>query len=482
MQALYYVYFNLVKNIKIIQEFIFMDIANPNTKKLTEEFVKDKYNKDLINLKENYTERRWLHSVESRFDYEETKRAFLKAFGNGDFRLGLEVGPGDGVWTKEVANRIESLEILDQSEEMLVRAKEVLKSFSNISYTQANLANHEFVSSSYDIIFSVRCFEYITDKDKALRKFFSALNPGGKFVLITKNPYYKNQSGWKAPLLHTEQMGKSELISLLKKHGFEVEAVYPAVMRWKSKYAFFRILFGLIHRIILATNGKIYIPLLTDRSTESYTYIARKKKALVELYGLSGSGKSTLARELSEKEPLIKLISPQQKSKGIPSFIIKNPGTFFFWIKEMFINALLNWEWTLFRHRLSILLSTFSTFAVADNIKAGVVVLDEGLFQRVFSIYEQKRTPQQLERLIRKIPHIDLLVIVDRTEEQYVRYYNHRMNPRMKMGESYMEIWKEVIAYNDKNLKKIIKALHIPYYTVGKNDPIDNLIVKLRSL
>ena len=255
-----------------------MQKANTHQPVLTEGYVKEFYDEGLKSFEDEYTQSRWFSSVKSMFDYRQTKYAFLSAVGHESHSRGLEVGPGDGVWTKTIANRIEDLELLDQSEEMLKRAKRVLSEYPHITYTTANVADHAFRTGHYDFLFSVRCLEYVRDKDSVIKKFYDALMPGGKFVLITKNPHYWSQGGRQETLLHSEQMGKEELVSLLKKHGFIIDAVYPATMRWKAKHVFFRGVFWLLHRVAALSKGQIYLPWITDMSTESYTYVARKDR------------------------------------------------------------------------------------------------------------------------------------------------------------------------------------------------------------
>lgn len=454
-----------------------------HTDVLTEEYVKDKYNADLRNLPENYTNRRWFHSVESEFDYNQTKRSFLNAFGTETYDRGLEVGPGDAVWTKFVVDKVTRLDVLDQSVEMLARAKEVLSQKQNVTYIQTNFAEHVIEPAAYDVVFSIRCFEYITDKDAAIKKFYDTLTPGGKFILITKNPRYKNQSGWKNTLMHTQQIGKQEVVALLKKHGFKVDAVSPAVMRWKSKYALARFVFDTLHKINIYTKGRVYVPFLTDLCTESYMYVAHKDKMLVEMYGLSGSGKSTLAKELAEKDTSIKHVSAQYNNVEVFRFMFRHPVLSFAWLGEMLFLALRHNEWTLFRYRLSIILRTFATFGYAERIPKGVVLLDEGLFQRVLSIYEKERSAKSLERLMKLIPKVDLLILVDRgNESRYIRFDNNKDHPRAKLGEAYLASWKVMIEKNNDKLQQAVATLRVPHVWVKKEDTLDKLLYSLKTL
>lgn len=450
--------------------------------KLTEEYVKDFYNTELKAMGEKYTDRRWFSSKESAFDYEQTKFALLHALGGATHQHGLEVGPGDGVWTKYIALRVAALDLLDQSEEMLRRAKEELRDLHNITYTQGNFAEVELGKNKYDLITSVRCFEYITDKERAIQKLYAALQPGGTFVLITKNPHYRTMKNWKRPLLHTEQMGREELVRLMQKHGFIVNAVYPAVYRWKSSYALFRGIFTLLQKLTVLTNGKVFIPWLTDRATESYVFVARKEKVTVELYGLSGAGKSTLAETMAQKDPLVKIMRPTRRGIGVIYFAHRNPALFFSWIFEMFRFALLHGRWNFFRHRLAVLLSTFESVGRAQKERGGIVVLDEGLFQRIFSIHEKENTVEELKALIKYMPLPNLLVVVDRKNGTFRWQKEGSLHPRAGQSEEERTLWSSMIQQNHKHLMQVLQDLHVPTHFFTNGEQVDELLLAVRSL
>lgn len=245
--------------------------------KLTEAYVRDFYDRGLREMSDSYTDRRWFSSVESRFSYEQTKYALRKALGPRRFGRALEFGPGDGVWTKLIADKVASLDLLDQSEEMLKRAHEALKCLGNIAYHRGDFSEFEIQPESYDLILSVRCFEYIPDKDAAVKKLHDVLAPHGTLVLVTKNPKYARRRNRQLPLVHTAQIAWRDLAALFKRHGLVVDSIYPAVFRWKSRYAPFRWIFSILHKVAIATNGKVYFPWLSEMATESYVYVVHKE-------------------------------------------------------------------------------------------------------------------------------------------------------------------------------------------------------------
>ncbi len=284
------------------------------------------------------------------------------------------------------------------------------------------------------------------------------------------------------PLLHTEQATKKQLVKMLKAQGFVVEAVYSAVFRWKAKYRLFRAVFWCLHQVAVRTNGRIYVPWLTDAATESYTFVVKKAPVIVELYGLSGAGKSALGRELAAADPMVKLVRPQKKTMHLVYFIVRNPVTFGFWMYQMMKYAVVYGDIKLLRHRVSILLSTFAAFAAAQREQAGIVVLDEGLFQRIFSIYEQKRSAEELLSLVRSIPQVRMVVVVNRNDGHFLRYQPGADNPRARMGEAYMTAWKDIILHNHASLQAALKQLSFPTFSMTADHTTGQLLTKLKTL
>ena len=150
-----------------------------------------------------------------------------------------------------------------------------LKNLEGITFERS-----DFIQSSsqinIDLVVSLRCFEYFDDKPAALKKIIGLLAQKGRFVLVTKNSKLFTSKNVQDRPVHSDQQSKRQMILLLKQAGFEVEHVYPATMRWKTKYTLMRWFFGLLHKIVVASNGRLVIPILDSRATESYVYVASK--------------------------------------------------------------------------------------------------------------------------------------------------------------------------------------------------------------
>ena len=244
---------------------------------LKDNYVKDYYNRNISAMDEEYTFVRWFSSKASRLDYQQTKRALLAALGEKKYKTVAEIGPGDGAWTEHIVKQTDDLHLYDQSQAMLDNAKKRLAQFSNIFYYLGDFLESDFPKEHFDMVVSVRCYEYFEDKKGSLEKISSSLKDNGRFVLITKNPQYFSIQGKTTKLLHTAQTTKKDLVALLEGSGLTVDAVYPATFRWKSTIFIFRWIFNVLQWLMVKTKGKFYLPWITERATESYIYIAHKQ-------------------------------------------------------------------------------------------------------------------------------------------------------------------------------------------------------------
>lgn len=450
---------------------------------LTEAYTESYYNKSLRDMSGKYTDERWFASPERVFDYKQTERALRAALGKTNAVHALEIGPGDGVWTGLLLSYCQKVDLLDQSVEMLNRAKENLDAQDNVSYLKGNIADYDLGRGKYDLIQTVRCVEYVIDKDALVKKLSDALTPGGKLVIITKNPDYRSLRSWKKPLLHTEQLGLDGWVDIIKKHGLVVDAVYPAVMRWKSSYFLPRLFFTALHLLSVKTGGRFSVPFLTKRSTESFAYVVHKEKRVVELYGLSGSGKTTLSKELEEEEPLVTRFVPSKKGAGLIYFMVRHPVIFFSWSTKMIADSLQDKnKLQLLRYRLAILLASFEAIGRVEWTAKEIAVVDEGYVQRVNSLYEREMSAPEFASLLKGVKAPDLVIAVDRTDVCLQRYESESSNPRSQLGEDYMKEWKKMIFHNNVSLVQALDILNIPVTHVTRETASSDIIKILRTL
>ena len=231
---------------------------------------------DYVKGLDTYTDLRWNTSDVGRFDYKQTKKTIDKTLQGSVYGSAVEIGPGDGVWTRQILQYVSSLHLVEQSDEMLKRAEKNLGDVKNIAFERSDFMESNPPQNN-DLVIAVRCLEYFDDKSEALKKMNGLLKSGGKLVVITKNSDLYTTKKVQDRTVHSGQFSREQMLDVIEGAGFKIEKVYPAVMRWKIKYKVIKGLFNMLHSLALGTGGLFYIPLLFRYSTESYAYVAIKK-------------------------------------------------------------------------------------------------------------------------------------------------------------------------------------------------------------
>jgi len=99
----------------------------------------------------------------------------------------LEIGVGTGRLAVRTAPKCGFFCGIDISPKTIIRAKENLAAYDNVSLLTGDFMNMEF-DRAFDVVYSSLTFMHIEDKQSAVSKAAKILNPGGRFVLsIDKN-------------------------------------------------------------------------------------------------------------------------------------------------------------------------------------------------------------------------------------------------------------------------------------------------------
>ena len=245
--------------------------------KMSNEYAKDYYDSYLRDLDTDYKSARWFKTPATKLDFDQTTAVLQRALKGVSISSALEVGPGDGVWTDLLIPRTQKLTLLDQSIEMINRAKERLSSVDKkIEYVNEDFLQYH-PDKQHDLLFLIRCFEYFEDKELAAKTMADLLNTGGLVVIVTKNPEHARISEIHDKDLHRGQIKRSDMEELLKKHGFVIEQILSATWRFKANNVIMRGLFRGLHWLHVKTGGLFVVPFCTKPLTESYIYVARKK-------------------------------------------------------------------------------------------------------------------------------------------------------------------------------------------------------------
>lgn len=242
---------------------------------LTSRYVEQFYDQFLSSSGHSYRWYRWASNPVAQYHYQQTKRLLGMAFSlvKGDV---LEIGGGDGLWTEQYLDRVESLVFLDISTEMLKQAQKNLTGNNKIRFLHQDFLTNDLSAHSFDTIVSIRNFEYFNDKEKAVSELKRLLRPGGRIIMITKNPVADWRRYFAGKTLHSGQVSLAVLKLLAKKHELVIEKILPAIIGKKINWLPFRWLFGLIHRLTVGWNTNILPLTFSQFLSESFLIIIRK--------------------------------------------------------------------------------------------------------------------------------------------------------------------------------------------------------------
>jgi len=103
----------------------------------------------------------------------------------------LEIGPGPGYFSVEVARRIPQghLELFDLQQEMLEKACRKLEAagLHNVGFTLGDAVELPFDENEFDVVFLVAVLGEVSNKERCLSAIYRILKPSGLFS-ITEQP------------------------------------------------------------------------------------------------------------------------------------------------------------------------------------------------------------------------------------------------------------------------------------------------------
>ena len=100
----------------------------------------------------------------------------------------LEVGPGTGYYTLDVANWLQPggmIEIFDLQQEMLDHTKQRTgkRGITNLTSTQGDARELPYADGSFDAAYLVAVLGEIPDQQQALRELARVIKPGGRLIV-----------------------------------------------------------------------------------------------------------------------------------------------------------------------------------------------------------------------------------------------------------------------------------------------------------
>ena len=114
-----------------------------------------------------------------------TRERLLEALEPQGHERVLEVGPGTGYYSLDVAERVGALDLLDVNPKFLehTRRRADERGIANIGTTEADATAMPFADGTFDAAYLVTVLGEVPDQDAALRELARVVKPGGRVVV-----------------------------------------------------------------------------------------------------------------------------------------------------------------------------------------------------------------------------------------------------------------------------------------------------------
>ena len=136
----------------------------------------------------------------------------------------LEAGCGEGYGADLLAGVARKVIALDYDQ---LTAAHVARTYPRVLTVRGNLATLPLADASVDVVANLQVIEHLWDQHGFLVECRRVLRPGGRLLVTTPNRITFSP-GRDTPLnpFHTRELSPSELDSLLREAGFEVESLH----------------------------------------------------------------------------------------------------------------------------------------------------------------------------------------------------------------------------------------------------------------
>src|SRR4030042_7142805 len=138
------------------------------------------YDDPRFNYKKYWQKRQYEHEAEKLV----LKRFFKKIPKKGSL---VDIGGGFGRLTPFYAPLFKKIILVDRSQKLLKKAKELEKQFSNFKTKKGLVTNLPLKNNSFNIALMIRTIHHLPSLDKAFKEARRILKPGGFFIIEFAN-------------------------------------------------------------------------------------------------------------------------------------------------------------------------------------------------------------------------------------------------------------------------------------------------------
>ena len=184
---------------------------------------------------------KWAKNGRSELMEKEHKTNVLRMLKTISFNkpfLFLDVGCGNGWVVRKISEERHCKKAIgiDKSKNMITEAN-MKKKNNKERYINKNIEDFKF-NNKFDVIFSMESLYYVDSIDRALKKIYKLLKPGGRFFCGT-DFYSENTSTAKWAKMMKIRMhlhSKKEWIEFFKNAGFETKTKQVKDLKNKKKW------------------------------------------------------------------------------------------------------------------------------------------------------------------------------------------------------------------------------------------------------
>ncbi len=164
-----------------------------------------------------------------------------------DLKKILELGCGNGTYSKVIACEASKLCATDFSDEMVNASKNRLKSFPNVIVEKENCFELSYEDHSFDTVFMANLLHIVPGPEKAVAEAKRVLKPGGTAIAVSYTMdgmkflhklgmLYRYLKTWGKPSPHARKLGLADVEDMFMKQGFKI--VQSELLGARSKAIF----------------------------------------------------------------------------------------------------------------------------------------------------------------------------------------------------------------------------------------------------
>lgn len=97
----------------------------------------------------------------------------------------LELGCGNGKYTRQIINAVDHITATDFSEKMVIAATDKLKDLKNLTIEQADCYNLDYADESFDTVFMANLIHVVLEPELALNEARRVLKKNGRLIMVS---------------------------------------------------------------------------------------------------------------------------------------------------------------------------------------------------------------------------------------------------------------------------------------------------------